>query len=657
MVAEGWSKGDAGAAALLLVPPSVRDRILERIGLARWPGFPVDAVIRIEGSGAEFNRSRLFAAVRKVLVSGADVAQVEARDGTTWDVAEDAVKGVTIAREGEGKAEAFPEFACFAPDARTRVDWFEKQRTACCIEDGAAVKWRERLADRPLENEELDGLLEDFRVTPQHWVASMHRRLRSASFGPADLVPASLRYFERLAGVPAKGVGLPEYVRGALAVHGRTVMAWDVFEGLKFMFALSAHEMVSEAIDLTSVPGEDVERVFSWLVEHGDRVSQVGAIECGLRHLGLYPEIEGHLLRLVSAVAGDEPQDTSGRLSLVSGLVMLVEGEVARRGIARRRPIFWRRLASIAHAALLEREVVDAKLEHGRLAEWARDRGALWYTMQSLVDLRQEPRWFPGFVSPEQLRAEFVGRILIAAERHRAGIEGRELGAVIWGEDSAFREGALSVAIGVPGPLEGGLEAVVAIPPKLESSIKSRLEGEELTAESFFGLVNSAVIFRADTQLSDLAAQALARIGYQFRKSGGGDEAFALVNGLAMVGVVTRSTALAEGVRNLARMGRRHGRSSFPPHAVARVALMAAAANGGFSEWKRAVGDWVTELAFGEMSREEAIGLEQFLAVLLEMEPGLWEACGRAVAAVGAVVRSLPEEAGDAGHGGEVARG
>ena len=84
---------------------------------------------------------------------------------------------------------------------------------------------------------------------------------------------------------------------------------------------------------------------------------------------------------------------------------------------------------------------------------------------------------------------------------------------------------------------------------------------------------------------------------------------------------------------------------------------MAAAANGGFSEWKKAVGDWVTELAFGKMSREEVVALEQVLGVLLEMEPGLWQACGRAVAAVGAVARSLPDEAGDARQSGKVARG
>ena len=117
-------------------------------------------------------------------------------------------------------------------------------------------------------------------------------------------------------------------------------------------------------------------------------------------------------------------------------------------------------------------------------------------------------------------------------------------------------------------------------------------------------MVNSALIFRADTQLSDLAAQALARVGYHFRKSIGGEEAFALLNGLAMVGAVTRSTALAEGVRILARIGRGRAKESFPPDAVARVAMIAAAANEDFSRWKEAVGDWVTELAFADMSSE-----------------------------------------------------
>ena len=435
--------------------------------------------------------------------------------------------GVTIARGG--KTQSLPEFACFAPDARTRVDWFERQRAAYWIGDEPCAKWRVVLSDRPLEDGELDELLEEFRLTPQYWVATMRRQLRGPAFGPADLVPTDLRYFDRITGEPPEGIRLPEFVNDVLTSHASAVMAWDEFEGLRLLFALSAHEMVSEVIDLTAVPRGDVERAFRWLTNHGDRVSQVGAIECGLRHLALFPEIEGALVALIREVSEDQPEDASGRLRLLSGLVMLVEAEVARRGIARQRPPFWRRLACIAHAALLEREVVGEKLERGRFSEWAAGNGGLSYTMQSLVDLRQESRWFPDFILPEQLGAKFVSRILIAAERHRASIEGGELGGLIWGEDSVFQMDSLSLYSGVPGPLEGGVEAVVPIPSKLEASIRERLEADDLTAESFFGLVNSAVIFRADTQLSDLAARALDRVGYQFRKSNGDDEAFALL--------------------------------------------------------------------------------------------------------------------------------
>ena len=359
MTTEGWSKGDLVAAALFLVPPTVRGAIVERTGLSPSGAFAIDAVVRIGDSGPQFTRSRLFAVVRRVLGADGAVAQVQAQDGTTWQVARHPVKGITIARDG--RVESSPEFACFAPDVQTRVDWFERQSGSCCIGEEAAAKWREMLSDRPLENEELDELLEEFRLTPQHWVATMRRRLRGPAFGPGDLVPADVRYFERLAGKARESVRLPQFVREVLAAHARRVVAWDGFEGLKLLFALSAHQMVSEVIDLTSAPREDVMRVFRWLAKHGDPISQVGAIECGLRHLALFREIEPSLVALTRAVSGDQPQDASGRLRLLSGLVVLVEGEVARRGIARQRPPFWRRLASIAHAALLEREVVNAE--------------------------------------------------------------------------------------------------------------------------------------------------------------------------------------------------------------------------------------------------------------------------------------------------------
>ena len=97
------------------------------------------------------------------------------------------------------------------------------------------------------------------------------------------------------------------------------------------------------------------------------------------------------------------------------------------------------RLASIAHAALIEREVLDAKLEVESLADWALNSGWALYYRQSLVDLRQEPRWIPDLISPVQLKEEFLGRIRDAAERHRKNVRNAELSVLLWGESSAFQ--------------------------------------------------------------------------------------------------------------------------------------------------------------------------------------------------------------------------
>ena len=643
MPTERLLDGDMVIAALLQFPPRVRTAILENTEFRERVSLGVDTVIRVEKTSSEFVRSRLFEAVRRVLAGADDDVDVKAEDGTIWHVTHDSARGITVGREDV--VNSFPEFASMAPDGNTRIEWFERQTAAYSIGNERTNRWREVLADRPLEDEEFDEVLDEFRLTPMHWAAVIRERLRKPNFGAADLVPADLRYFDRLAGEPPAETKFLEFVSSVLTAHVRTLVQWNFYEGLRTAFVLSSHQMVSEVVDLTTAPREEVRRVFEWLTDHGDRISQVGAIECGLRHLDLFPEIEPCLAAMTRVISADDPEDPGGRLKLLSGLVVLVEGEVTRRSIAPRRPPFWRRLASIAHAALLEREVLDANLEPARLADWALNSGGPLYYMQSLVDLRQEPRWFPDFISPKQLKAEFLGRIANAAERHRKNIRDGELSSLLWGEGSAIQSQTIIPYASLPGPLEGGLEAVIEIPAKLESSIRTSLEGEELTSESFVYLVNSSLICRTDSQLSELAAQGLSRVGYQLRKLSGSDDLFSLLNGLAMVSAVTRSIALANEVRNLCRVARRRASKSLPPDVVARVALVAAAASKDLSAWSDVVGDWLTELAFADMTRKEAVALQGELSSLLHVEPTLWETCGRAEAALSAFLQSFPDDA------------
>jgi hypothetical protein len=73
--------------------------------------------------------------------------------------------------------------------------------------------------------------------------------------------------------------------------------------------------------------------------------------------------------------------------------------------------------------------------------------------------------------------------------------------------------------------------------------------------------------------------------------------------------------------------------------------LVAAAAHSEQSAWAKTIGEWLTELAFAEMTADEAVSLQSDVHLLLHIEPDLWATCGPAQAALAAFVASTPDPA------------
>lgn len=638
------SATDIAVAAMRLFPPKVRASVLDDVELRRRFALAVDAVVRFNLTGAEFVRSKFFTAIRQVLAGTTSTLDVSSKDGRVWQVVREHPFGVAVRHDGSGVS--LPECASMAPEARVRIEWFDQETSKFRVSDRHVTRWREILASRPIEDEELDELLNEFRLTPVHAAAAIREMLRRSSFNGTDLVPADLRYFDRLVGESTSDSQVHEFISATVRAHVGRLIEKNGLEGFKAALLLSSHSSIVDLCELKRLPTDEVLRAFEWVTDHGDVVSQVGAVELGLRVVDEVPGIVPSLATITRRIAADNPEDSHGRLHLLSCLVALVEGELARTRIASRRPPFWRRLASIAHASLIEREVIAAKLESASLAEWAITSGGRLYYTQILTDLRLEPRWLPDFVSAQQLKAEFVGRIATMAERHRDHVTDSQLAAVLFGtEASSILSQRKFPHAFLPGPLEGGVEAVAQIPAELEASIRRELESAELTPTSFAGLVNSSLIFRIGPELSQLAIQGLRRVGYQLRKVNANEDPFPLLHGLAKVAAVTRSTELAHEVRILARGVRRKSAKDLSPAEITIIALVAAAANKDSVAWSDFIGDWLTELAFVDMSQEEALALQADIYRLLHLEPTLWETCGRAEAAIAALVGSRPDPA------------
>src|SRR3546814_5369768 len=102
------------------------------------------------------------------------------------------------------------------------------------------------------------------------------------------------------------------------------------------------------------------------------------------------------------------------------GILLYVGGDISRTGVLADLPPFQRRLAIFAQAALFERHAYGhVGVEH--FTKWAIGQRGRRFYYQTLSELREEPRWVADYCTPDQLKAEFLGRI--RSEEHTSELQ------------------------------------------------------------------------------------------------------------------------------------------------------------------------------------------------------------------------------------------
>src|SRR5690606_9018542 len=128
----------------------------------------------------------------------------------------------------------------------------------------------------------------------------------------------------------------------------------------------------------------------------------------------------------------DNVEDSSKGLRLLSALFILVDGELSRTRLMSAEPPFYRRLASLSQAALIHRQLVTSGADD-TFCDWAYSNRGEQYYMQTLADMRLEPRWNPDLSAASQMKADFFGRIMIAARDYEENIKNSALHDLIPG--------------------------------------------------------------------------------------------------------------------------------------------------------------------------------------------------------------------------------
>jgi hypothetical protein len=633
------AKSEIANAALRLFPPIVRKALLNDGAFRLQYGIQTEAAISLgDASATTFSRSELFRNMR-ALYGGQKELSVVSDDGLIWNLAFADGNDQAVVLSHDDERIELSEFWPLSPNVEEREKALEKYADASNLRDDQYLAWREIVNHRPVTDDEFDELHAAFKATPQVMSSIISREIRSGTSNISSLVPDSTAYYDRLVGDGRDASGLAKYADGTISPHFSQLLSWRELDGLRFAVLVAAHSSFPKKIDPNRVKPESVSRLLEWLERNGDRYSQLAAIEFGFEYLDHYPDIELSLVKLIEQFRQDDPEAEGGRLRLCSALIVLVEGELARTQIFRKRPPFWRRLASITQASLIECQFVQVPLDIREVSDAAISRGGHDFYMQTLVDLRREPRWFPDAIDPSQLKAEFLGRIAAAAKINQHKIRSKEL------LDLAIGDGADGIQTllvfpfyCLPGPLEGAIESQMDMAPAFKADVERDLGSEALKVNSFAGLVNSALVFRIGPELVELTSKALQRVKYQLRRDGPQDQSFALLAGLATVAGVTRSVELADQVRILARVLRRRTDVKISAQDTLRICMIAAACQQELDPWCKFVGEWLTEIAFGPLDRKGAEKLIFDIETLCQIQPSLWRTCSKAQAACRALV-------------------
>ena len=642
------NKAKLALETLSVLPPLLRSTLLadetfredyeltENVNVVFSFGTPVFSAIR----------SNLFGAVRKVL-SGASVADVTDIKGRKWDIKNTSGKGGLprlALLSGEEKHYVPHSCISLSPDRETRLRFIEEAASALNLPGGVRDEWRNILVKSPLEDEEVDAIHKDFLYTPVAVIQSMNGGISGGDV--PFLVCDSRKYFDRLVGKYDGSVSVQDYATGGGRALLRELSDWKPYEGFLLSLYLSSHSALTAEINVDGLGEEDLVRAYGFLEKHGDRISQMGAIEVGFRILPSNPGIEPLLVRLIKQIRDDDVEGKASGFRFLSDLFRFVDGRLSGIRLFSSEPPFYRKFAALSHAALIHSQLVNLGIERDLFDKCAFEHLGWQHLMQSFFDMRTEPHWNLVLDTAGQMKLNFVKRIMASAEEQKQNIKSEELLGLVFGTDQgSICSGIDFFRFDLPGLLECDKEPLQDLPADISDAITTQIDADEVSPLSFVTLLNSVRIFRLGPEHAELAAKALRSCEHRLANIEDRTQLRETLSGLATVTAVTRNLALADELRITVRRYRDDVQYHVSGGEEIMICLMSAASHEDMNDWMKFVGDWMTELAFvSDIKDDEIDMLLLSLQSLCRIAPDLWSICGKAYAALGAYSKSIARE-------------
>ena len=625
-------------ASLMIVPPMIRETLFKDPEFRKEFEFltaDVDTVFN--NVGVAFRRSEFYDAIRNFFVSASE--EVTDRDGLKWIISAKDEELFTLALHRDKQRIPLREFALLSPDSTIRLRLFKEDVSIWNLPVDIKRTWLNILSERALKDDEFDMLLHEFRNTPAYMEKLICNEITRGECNISSLVPPSREYFERLVGTYDRNVSITDYAAGPAIKIFKQLSEWSSCTGFSFSLFVSSHSTLTSAIVTENISNKDLIDIYKSLEKYGDRLSQLGAIEVGLRILIERPAIQPFLIRLIEKIRDDNVDEESSQFQLLSVLFYFVDGELSRLRLLSDYPPFYRRLASLSQAALIQKQLLHLGTDIGLFIEKIHNIRIEHCYMQSFVDMRIEPHGNFNMGSASQMKEDCLGRIISAAKKYEINIKDKNLNDIISNMDRKFPPPynvlLYSPLLGPSDETDHNLNLFSADRLKV---IKKQLCARDVKLSSFAEFAVLAKIFRIDSDYMELVIKAMKRCDYRFADVEDRQELLGVLSGLATVAATTRNSALANNLRILVFRYCHDLQYPLLPEEAMGICLAAAASHAGIDDWRKFIGESITKLAFGKLEIDDGKVLYSHLQCLCHAVPELWISSGRANAALKAFI-------------------
>jgi len=220
----------------------IRNALLEEPDFRGEYGIEAEAILSFGESGVSIPRFELFEAIREIL-AGASAKEVTDANDENWKVEEVSEDGGLPVIELSRGAQRLnlPGYAVLSPDTATRLRSLDESASDVNLPSGDRAAWRDVLAERPLDDDEVDAFHNDLRDTPIERARSIRREMIAGHSSINSLVPLSRRYYERLVGAYDGSSSVLEYAAGSGRKLLDQLLARRPYDGLLFCLYLSSH--------------------------------------------------------------------------------------------------------------------------------------------------------------------------------------------------------------------------------------------------------------------------------------------------------------------------------------------------------------------------------------------------------------------------------